>query len=182
MPSRPPSPAGSTPETLPSSVFLPVFASTFVIVPSSREATSRALSSGSGATPHGVFRPVATVRSTLTEPLAGAACSPDCPEGEEFAVALGGFLSPPLVDVPPPPPEEHPAVSRSAVAANMAGTARRSTILVPSGGGPAAGSTCLTPLGPRRFPINRTRIPDPPCRVRRCVSRPRFPLPASPHP
>src|SRR5689334_22350105 len=161
MPSRPPSPAGETPDTLPSSVFLPVRASTLVIVPWSRETTSRLLSSGSGATPHGVFRPVATVRSTLTEPLAGGAFSAEPSDGDAFAVGLPAALpSPPAAGPSPPPPEEQPAVSSSAVAASTAGTARRSTILVLSGGGPAAGSagsTCLTPLAPRRFPINRTR-------------------------
>ena len=51
-PSRPPSPPGATPGTSPSSVFLPVFPSTRVIVPSSREDTSRS-PPGSGARPHG---------------------------------------------------------------------------------------------------------------------------------
>src|SRR5262245_20058730 len=121
MPRRPPSPAGETPDTVPSSVFLPVFSSTFVIVPSSREETSRP-PSGRGARPQGVFRPVVTVRSTLTEPLAGGACSAACSDGDEFALVLpGAVLSPPPPDPAPPPPEEQPAVSRSAVVASTAG-------------------------------------------------------------
>ncbi len=56
MPRRPPSPAADTPDTLPSSVFLPVASVIRVIVPSSREETRR-FPSGSGARPQGTSGP-----------------------------------------------------------------------------------------------------------------------------
>ena len=74
MPSRPPSPAGDTPGTSPSSVFFPSPPSTRVIVPSSREDTSRS-PPGSGARPQGDFRPVATVRDHLHRALRGRRAS-----------------------------------------------------------------------------------------------------------
>lgn len=158
MPSRPPSPAGETPETEPSSVFPPVFASMRVIVPSSREDTSRS-PPGRPASPHGVFRPSVTVRTTVTEPLAGAADSAaGAVEEEPAAVPLGvGLPKPPGKSPPlPPPPEEQPAVSRSAVAASAARTARRRTIMVPSQRRPEDGfSFSYTPRA--------ARVPDP-CR------------------
>src|SRR3954470_22388449 len=134
MPRRPPSPAAETPETCPSSVFLPDCPSTRVIVPSSREDTSRS-PSGSGARPQGVLRSSATVRTTFTEPFAGGVASTACWVGVDPEVApLDEALSPPSGEPPPPPPpsEEQPAVSRSVVAASTAVTARRCTIMVPS--------------------------------------------------
>ncbi|CAK7280783.1 hypothetical protein SGPA1_11576 [Streptomyces misionensis JCM 4497] len=128
MPSRPPSPAGETPETVPSSVVRPVSGSTRVIVASSRAETSRP-PSGSTARPHGDFRFSATVRSTCTEPLAGAA---DSVAGEAGAV-LGGTVRGPWPGKPTPSdePDEQPAAS-SRAAATTAGTARRRTIMIPS--------------------------------------------------
>lgn len=131
MPRRPPSPAGATPGTSPITVFLPVFSSTRVIVPLSREDTSSP-PSGSGARPQGVSRSSVTVRRTFTEPLAGGVASADCwEEGDPGSVLLAFGNALPLPDVPPSP-EEHPAVTRSAAAANTAVTARRCTIKVPS--------------------------------------------------
>lgn len=134
MPRRPPSPAAETPETCPSSVFLPDCPSTRVIVPSSREETSRS-PSGSGARPQGVLRSSATVRTTFTEPFAGGVASAACWVGEDpEAGPLDEALPAPSGEPPPPPPpsEEQPAVSRSVVAASTAVTARRCTIMVPS--------------------------------------------------
>src|SRR3954447_17899453 len=130
MPSRPPSPAGDTPDTLPSSVFLPVFSSTRVIVPSSREETSRP-PSGRGARPHGVFRPSVTVRSTFAVPLAGGVGWVAGPVGDApDAVPLDAVLPP--ASGGPPPSEVQPAVSRSAAVANTAVTARGCTFGIPS--------------------------------------------------
>src|ERR1044072_9609258 len=73
-PSRPPSPAGETPGTDPSSVFFPESAETLKIFPVSREDTSRS-PPGSGATPQGDFSLVVSVLTTFTEPFLGAADS-----------------------------------------------------------------------------------------------------------
>jgi hypothetical protein len=61
-----------------------------------------------------------TVRTTFTEPLAGAAVS--VARGADDApvpVPLDDGLGPPIGS-PPPPPEEQPAVTTSATAANAA--------------------------------------------------------------
>ncbi len=126
---RPPSPAGATPGTSPTSVFLPDSPSIRVIVASSREETSRS-PSGSGARPHGVFSPSATVRTTLTDPCAGGVSSDAFPVDGEPVVLLGAAAVPPPGD--PPSSEEQAAVSRSAAVAIAAVTTRRCTILVPS--------------------------------------------------
>src|SRR5690348_2463843 len=155
MPRRPPSPAGATPGTWPSSVFLPVFSSTRVIVPSSREDTSRP-PSGSGARPQGDLRFSVTVRSTFTEPLAGAAVS--VARGADDAPVpvppLDDGLRPPI-GAPPPPPEEQPAVTTSAAAANTAFTTRRCTIRGPFD---AAVLLFIHRASPRG---SRTRTPGP---------------------
>ncbi|GGZ02053.1 hypothetical protein GCM10010385_59430 [Streptomyces geysiriensis] len=64
-----------------------------MIVASSREETSSP-PPGSGASPQGLFSPVATVRTTFTEPFAGGVCSAAEPEGDCAAVLLGEGLPP----------------------------------------------------------------------------------------
>ncbi|GAA4899407.1 hypothetical protein GCM10023237_17960 [Streptomyces coeruleoprunus] len=108
---------------------MPVPASTRLIVPSSRDDTSRS-PSGSAASPQGDFSPWATVDTTRTDPLAGA------PEGDALADgAAGADVDAPGLRGPSPggfsSPDEHPVATNSTAAANTAVTAGRCTVSDP---------------------------------------------------
>lgn len=131
MPSSPPSPAGDTPGTVPSSVLLPVLPSTRVIVLSSREDTRRS-PPGSSARPHGEASPSVSVDTTFTEPIAGGdEDGGGKVEGEEDTAGDEGggcvvpAASPPVL--PEPSLDEHPADIISEPTATAVTIARRAT-------------------------------------------------------